>query len=68
MNIERCGVVGSTNQRASYQLAYDIHKLLHSAEWGPSIDSSRLLQDVVWIYCAGHDGVRGNEQADSLLR
>lgn len=60
--------MGVTNQGVSKELASDIDKSLHSTEWGPSIDSSRLLQDVVWIYCAGHDGVRGNEQADSLLR
>ena len=34
-------------------------------EWVELIDSSNLGR-LLWIYCPGHAGVRGNERADSL--
>src|SRR5579871_4982563 len=34
-------------------------------EWVELIDSSNLGR-LLWIYCPGHVGVRGNERADSL--
>src|SRR5579871_6638699 len=34
-------------------------------EWVEFIDSSKLRR-LLWIYCPGHAGVRGNERADSL--
>jgi ribonuclease HI len=34
-------------------------------EWKACIETS-ALQELVWIYCPGHAGVRGNERADVL--
>ena len=31
-------------------------------EWLASLDKSRV-RSIVWIFCPGHSGVRGNEQA-----
>ena len=35
------------------------------ADWGPII-SSRKLERLIWVFSPGHDGVEGNERADSF--
>ena len=37
---------------------------IHS-EWLPSLQRT-TVNAITWMYCPGHAGVRGNEQADSL--
>ena len=34
-------------------------------DWKAYIEAS-ALRELVWIYCPGHAGVRGNERADAL--
>ena len=42
-----------------------IRKACLHAEWKRAIEQSKLTR-VVWIFCPGHAGVRGNERADEL--
>ena len=42
-----------------------IEKGFVRAEWAESIDNSALTS-LTWVFCPGHAGVRGNEEADRL--
>ena len=42
-----------------------VKKKLLYADWISSIKGSQL-QSIVWLFCPGHSGVKGNERADTL--
>ena len=42
-----------------------IEKNMLGSEWVEAINMTRL-RSIVWIFCPGHSGVRGNEAADRL--
>ena len=42
-----------------------VEKGMFREEWLASLQKSQIVR-IVWIFCPGHAGVRGNEQADRL--